>query len=108
MPSKSSRGASAPRVSLRPGGRPSGHRIPTPSHVEDTATRTAFMSLGATTVICIYRKPQDSVALLREPDGTIARVVEGGWYGSAKVIAVEPDAVQLELGGRSVRLKLLA
>ncbi|XDA96599.1 amidophosphoribosyltransferase [Sulfitobacter sp. LCG007] len=59
-----------------------------------------------TTLIGVFGKPGDKVALLRLDNGRIERVKTGDKVGNATVLAIGDDRIALVRGGRNTVLQL--
>tara|TARA_R110002110_G_scaffold23490_2_gene89421 strand:+ start:1594 stop:1860 length:267 start_codon:yes stop_codon:yes gene_type:complete len=77
---------------------------PTPTHVADLATE--HTRLDRTALIGIFGSEAAPGALVRTPDGNIARVGIGDRIAGGTVAAIGQDQVVLAMGNRTKALKL--
>ena len=70
------------------------------------ATESARISLDRVMLIGTAGAPTDLRALLRLPDGRIAKVETGDRLGSAEIRGIEPDRLSMVVNGRARTLRL--
>lgn len=77
-----------------------------PSRVGDLATKPRVLRRGDLELIGLFGPSGDLSALLRKPNGSIARVKAGDALSAGRVVAIDETGVMLQKNGRTWRLAL--